>query len=249
MCEEKDLSLWMCHNKGSNPPNCHQEVVINTRVSLLRTGSNECCLCKYCISVVMTAAKCTSGDTYLKQRDNFRCTARSSSLKLYKWAAELREELVVSVSSGFVLDSFLLYRFIWSFLSCDAQFPDSGCTRCKAARSRLVALVAFPVLTEWWLLSLATVEGRAARGCSGCRVCGFAFPLKLLELLLFLQRCVLRYLKLTMNRAICCYHGALFALLQSCAVQAGGQIPEQGLALFVLCRVGFFLSPLHPLTL
>lgn len=56
---------------------------------------------------------------------------------------------MVSVSSGFVLDSFLLYRFIWSFLSCDARFPDSGCTRCKAARSRLVALVAFLVLTEW----------------------------------------------------------------------------------------------------
>lgn len=112
-----------------------------------------------------------------------------------------------------------------------------------------MALDAFLVLTEWRLLSAAAVEGRAAQGCSGCRVCGFAFPLKLLELLLFLQRCVLSYLKLTMNRAICCYRGALFALPQSCAVQAGGQIPEQGLALFVLCRVGFFLSPPHPLTL
>lgn len=143
------MSLWMCHNKGSNPPNCHQEVVINTRVSLLRTGSNECCLCKYCISAVMAAAKCTSGDTYLKQRDNFRRTARSSSLKPYKRAAEPREEPVVSVSRGFVLDSFLLYRFIWSSLLCDARFPFAGCTWCKAARSRLVALDAFLVLTEW----------------------------------------------------------------------------------------------------
>lgn len=41
----------------------------------------------------------------------------------------------------------------------------------------------------------------------------------------------------------------LFALLQPCAVQAGGQIPTKGLALFVLCCVAFFLSPLHPLTL
>lgn len=74
----------------------------------------------------MAAAKCTSGDTYLKQRDNFRRTARSSSLKLYKRAAEPREELAVSVSQGFVLDSFLLYRFIWSFLVSDARFPFSG---------------------------------------------------------------------------------------------------------------------------
>lgn len=72
-----------------------------------------------------------------------------------------------------------------------------GCLCCPMSMTWLI------LLFDSWKLGPSTLS--KAVGVWACFF--FFFPLKLFELLLFLQRCVLRYLKLTMNCAICCYHG------------------------------------------